>query len=140
MDRWDLVRNTFLQAFARFEEALTILEDTPRESTTYALVRDALIQRFEFAFETFWKMVKVFLEFQEGIVCASPRRCFRELLATGYVTEEETRLLLRMVDLRNRTVHTYDEQVAEEVSAALPGIRELLRRIIPRFEIKEDGV
>ncbi len=138
MDRWHLVRNTFLQAFARFEEALAILEDTPPESTTYALVRDALIQRFEFAFETFWKMVKVFLELGEGIVCASPRRCFRELLATGYATEEETRLLLHMVDLRNRTVHTYDERVAEEVAAALPGIRELLRRVAPRLEIQED--
>ena len=131
------MKQTFLQAFARFEEALAVLENTSVESAGYPLVRDALIQRFEFTFETFWKMVKVFLELQEGLLCASPRRCFRELLTTGYVTEEETRELLRMVDLRNRTAHTYDERVAEEVVAALPGIRELLRRIVPRLDMKE---
>ncbi len=131
------MKQTFLQAFARFEEALAVLENTTTESAEYPLVRDALIQRFEFTFETFWKMVKVFLELQEGLLCASPRRCFRELLATGYTTEEETRALLQMVDLRNRTAHTYDEWVAEEVVAALPGIRDLLRRIVPRLDMEE---
>ena len=53
MDRWNAVKDTFLQAFARFEEALEILERTPRNSAEYVLVRDALIQRFEFTFETF---------------------------------------------------------------------------------------
>ena len=134
------MKQTFLQAFARFEEALTVLENTSAESAEYPLVRDALIQRFEFTFETFWKMVKVFLELQEGLLCASPRRCFRELFATGYTTEEETRELLRMVDLRNRTAHTYDERVAEEVVAALPAIQDLLRRVVPRLNVTEGMV
>lgn len=139
MDRWSAVKDTFLQAFARFEEALEILERTPRNSSEYVLVRDALIQRFEFTFETFWKMVKVFLEIREGIVCASPRRCFRELFATGYLSEEETRFLLGMVDLRNLTAHTYSEEVAEEVVMSLPDVGLMLRNILPRLE-KEDSL
>ena len=42
------------------------------------IVRDATIQRFEYTFEATWKLLKEFLQYREGIVCNSPKSCFRE--------------------------------------------------------------
>jgi hypothetical protein len=30
-----------------------------------------------------WKTVKLYLEYYEGIICNSPKSCFRELFSTG---------------------------------------------------------
>jgi hypothetical protein len=43
------------------------------------IVRDATIQRFEYTFEALWKFLKEFLKEREGIICNSPKSCYREL-------------------------------------------------------------
>ncbi len=47
------------------------------------IVRDASIQRFEYSFESLWKLLKVYLDRYEGLVCNSPKQCFREGLKVG---------------------------------------------------------
>jgi len=47
------------------------------------ITRDASIQRFEYCFEIIWKTVKLYLEYHEGIICNSPKSCFRELFSIG---------------------------------------------------------
>ena len=76
------------------------------------IVRDAAIQRFEYTFETFWKVVKNYLDVQEGIICNSPKSCFKEAFKVGLLSEEETVKTLEMADDRNLTSHTYHEEVA----------------------------
>jgi len=85
----------------------------------YTFYRDSAIQRFEIAFELMWKTVKLFLE-KEGIICRSLRTCIRELFSAGFIQEKEARELLKMIDYRNMTVHTYNEETAEEIFRKLP--------------------
>jgi nucleotidyltransferase substrate binding protein (TIGR01987 family) len=79
------------------------------------IVRDATIQRFEFTFELAWKAFRTFLKEAHGIVCNSPKTCFREGLSVGLYDVETAEELLKMVDDRNSTTHTYNENTAQEI-------------------------
>ena len=91
--------DSFEKGLLKLEEILSHGEDD--------IIRDATIQRFEFTFELAWKALRTFLEEVHGIVCNSPKGCFREGLSLGLFDSETTESLLKMVDDRNSTTHTY---------------------------------
>lgn len=96
----------------QFRRALERLNEALAEPKT-DIVRDSAIQRFEFTLDLGWKTLKTFLEDKKGIVCASPKECFREAYRQGIVGYEEE--WLKLVDMRNETVHTYNEETAEKI-------------------------
>ena len=71
------------------QRALKTFEEILKEPYS-KIVRDASIQRFEYFFEVFWKVVKIYLEYQEGIICNSPKSCFREMFSVGLIDENKT--------------------------------------------------
>jgi nucleotidyltransferase substrate binding protein (TIGR01987 family) len=98
-------------------------------------LRDACIQRFEYTFELSWKMLKRQLE-QElpsptEVDGYSYRQLFRIGAERGLVQDVEAWFDYR--ELRNITSHTYDEEKAAKVFAALPTFvghaEELLTRL-----------
>ncbi len=93
------------------------------------IIRDAAIQRFEYSFEIFWKFIKEYLRVKEGIVCNSPKSCFREAFRMKLQTEEETIKALQMADDRNLTSHTYREEVAEEIYRKIKDYYKLMDRV-----------
>ncbi len=99
------------------------------------IVRDAAIQRFEYTFEAFWKFIKDYLRIKEGVVCNSPKSCFRELFTISIIKEDETIKLLEMTDDRNMTSHTYKEEVAKIIYGKLKEYAELIEDVIERFKI-----
>jgi nucleotidyltransferase substrate binding protein (TIGR01987 family) len=84
------------------------------------IIRDASLQRFEYSFESSWKLLKGYLYQIEGLVCNSPKECFREGLKVGVLSAEETETCLVMTDDRNLTSHTYIESIAEAIFRKLP--------------------
>lgn len=97
-----------------FEKALLKLEQIVQMEED-EIVRDATIQRFEFTFELGWKALRTFLKDAHGIVCNSPKNCFREGLILNLYDASVTEKLLQMVDDRNETTHTYDENKAQVI-------------------------
>lgn len=89
--------------------------------------RDAMIQRFEYSFEAWWKAAKLFLAQEEGIQVASPKAVVRASLGTGLLTEAQARQAMRMVDDRNLTSHTYNEALARQIAGRIPQHAALLR-------------
>lgn len=79
------------------------------------IVRDAAIQRFEYSFEVTWKLLKEYLNKKEGVICNSPKSCFREAFNIQMLDEEETIKALEMTDDRNLTSHAYIEKVAQKI-------------------------
>ena len=63
------------------------------------IVRDASIQRFEYSFESLWKLVKAYLGQHEGVACNSPKHCFLEALRMGLLSIEETEMWWNNPDL-----------------------------------------
>ncbi|MCD8386458.1 MAG: nucleotidyltransferase substrate binding protein [Bacteroidales bacterium] len=80
------------------------------------LLRAGLIQTFEFSFELSWKTLKDYL-FEGGIEVNSPRETLRMSLQQGIIDDGD-KWMKAMVD-RNKTSHIYDEEEAEEISAAI---------------------
>ncbi len=95
------------RAVARLQEAVAVPVD--------GLVRDAVIQRFEFSFEVVWKTLKLYLE-RQGVEAGRPRPTLKQAFAQGLIpTVEEADLWLQMVEDRNLTSHAYDEALAEGI-------------------------
>ncbi|RTZ58996.1 MAG: nucleotidyltransferase [Gammaproteobacteria bacterium] len=119
----------FEKALKRLKEACE-LANLMRDKEHYEFFRDSTIQRFEFTTEIMWKSLKEFLREKEGIVCKSPKSCIREFFSVGYLKEEETFRLLKAIDDRNRTSHTYHEEVAEEIFSSIGDYLPLFERVL----------
>lgn len=96
--------------------------------------RDASIQRFEFTFEACWKAAKQYLYDIEGIDIGSPKGVIRSCREINIFEDEETILALQMVNDRNLTVHTYNEEVAIKIHSNLKSYFPLLSNWILRME------
>lgn len=94
-----------------FKKSLNRLEEILQEEKTMTS-RDAAIQRFEFTVELAWKSVQKFLR-EQKIVCRSPKQCLEEAFKFGLIQDDP--LWVKMMDDRNLTVHTYDEEIAQRV-------------------------
>ena len=135
MDRFEQQLKDFHQAARRLEEALDRAANV-RDTELYPFLRDSSIQRFEFTFEIFWKLVKTAMRVIEGEDCHSPKSCMRALFHNGYVRGDDLENLFVMVDDRNLTVHTYRESLAEELFGKLPDHLALMKRVISEIEKK----
>jgi nucleotidyltransferase substrate binding protein (TIGR01987 family) len=103
------LRADFERATARLAEALALPKD--------AIVRDSAIQRFEISFELCWKFLKTYLEEEHNVSCTSPRTCFRAAFKNGVIADDP--FWIELTVLRNYTVHTYNEQLADYVYSRL---------------------
>ncbi len=98
--------------FEQFESALERLKKAVAISNPDTIVRDAVIQRFEFSYELLWKLLRKIAK-DEQIDCASPKKSFNAGFKLGFIADEA--VFLEIIDARNRTVHTYSENVAQEI-------------------------
>ena len=102
----------FQKSFFRLKEAYERAKQF-NYNDDYYFFRDSTIQRFEFTVECFWKTLKNFLLKKEGIACNSPKSCIKYFFKTDYISEELAKELMKMIDDRNLTSHTYHEEIAE---------------------------
>lgn len=94
-----------------------------------AELRDAVIQRFEFSIETSWKYYQALFREQNNIL-SSPKDIFREAFKAGYINEDETETCLEMIDNRNLTSHTYNEELAVDISSQVPDYVTVLEKLL----------
>ncbi|OPJ63938.1 nucleotidyltransferase substrate binding protein [Clostridium oryzae] len=78
------------------------------------LLRDGLIQRFEFTFELAWKTLKEMFEDEGLIGLNSPKSVLKEAFSSGIIEDEK--LWLNMLVDRNTTSHIYSEDTAVLIS------------------------
>lgn len=109
-----------LERLAIAKQALSTLRELALLSEPTAVERDAAIQRFEYTFEATWQAARAFLLEREGLECGSPKSAVRASREVGLLNDAESVLGLELVDDRNRTVHTYNEALAQRIFARLP--------------------
>lgn len=110
MSKLERKLNNFKNALERLKEAV---EEFKQEHAS-DVVRDGLIQRFEFTYELSWKTTKEYLE-DIGIVDKnSPKAVIKEAYAQKIISNEKNWLL--MLKDRNMTSHVYKEELAEEIA------------------------
>src|SRR5579872_7403307 len=89
------------------EKALAVFNEILKEPYS-KIVRDAAIQRFEFTLETMWKLAQRYILLQNGIDAGSPKTVIRGCFQAMLINEEQTEILLKAIDDRNLTAHTYN--------------------------------
>lgn len=78
------------------------------------IIRDAIIQRYEFTFELAWKCLKNILE-QEGVEFSlgSPKEALKNAFKYNLIDDGD--IWLQMLDSRNQIAHLYDEEKAKAI-------------------------
>ena len=123
-----------------YQEALKAYGELIDGGTTAAqreLLRSGLIQTFEMTYELCWKSMKCWLEmnFSPDEVSGVNRREFYRICAENSLIDDVNQWM-EFHQARNRTSHTYNETVAEEVFAValqfLPYAQDSLKRLEER--------
>lgn len=107
--RWIQRANSFERALDRLRAAIKLAEQ--RELSD--LEAQGLIQGFEYTHELAWKTLKNFLEAQGTANLYGSRDTTRIAFRNGLIENGE--IWMDMVDKRNLTSHTYDEEIAAQV-------------------------
>ncbi len=116
--------------YQQFEEAQsTLLVVVEKYKSKDDIIRDSMIQRFEYTVEAFWKMLKAYLSEEKGIEAVSPKSVIREGRNVGLFSEAETELALEMIGDRNRSSHAYAIKLAIEIAKKIPRYAKLMEKV-----------
>jgi nucleotidyltransferase substrate binding protein (TIGR01987 family) len=120
--RWRQRLHSFRKAFGRLCAAAAIAAE--RELSD--LEQQGLIQAFEFTHELAWKALKDFLQSKGATDIYASKDATRQAFANGLIEDGDT--WMAMIESRNQTSHTYNEEIADQIARAI------LSRYLPRFE------
>ena len=119
-------------AIARLDEGWTRYQ----RDVSDIQIRDGLIQRFEFTYEISHKMLRRFLELTSANPAEFDGMAFQDMIRTG----NERGLLLgdwpawrKYREMRSRTSHTYNEEVAIEVVKGIPAFQREAAHLLQRL-------
>ena len=102
------------QRFSNYKKALDQLLYFFEHENLNIMEKQGLIKAFEYTYELAWKTIKDFLEFQGKEEIIGSRDAFREAFKDGIVDNGES--WMQMIEVRNRTSHTFDLQITEEIT------------------------
>lgn len=107
--RWQQRFSNYQKALKQLEKAISIQKI--RELTE--LEKQGLIQAFEFTHELAWNTLKDFFEYQGNTSITGSRDAILEAYNKGIIQNGEG--WMDMIKSRNKSSHTYNEEVAEEI-------------------------
>jgi nucleotidyltransferase substrate binding protein (TIGR01987 family) len=105
------------QRFANFRKALGQLEkavELRRQRPLSELEQQGLIQGFVFVHELAWNVIKDFFEYQGTTSIMGSRDATREAFKRNLISNGEG--WMDMIDSRNKSSHTYNEETATEIA------------------------
>ena len=105
-ERFELARTQYFQALDRLHEVLE-LEENP-------IIRDSLIQRFEFTYELAWKSMFLWMKDEGEKVREMVRPVIQAAFRCELIDDPDTWEEIK--DYRDETSHTYNESKAIEVA------------------------
>ncbi|HAQ18110.1 MAG TPA: nucleotidyltransferase [Prolixibacteraceae bacterium] len=108
--RWIQRFHNYRKALARLGNAIALSE----ERLLSDLEQQGLIQAFEFTFDMAWKTLQDFIV-ERGYTGEreKPIRIIVDAAERGIVKEKKWR---KMYEGRNKTSHTYDEEIADDIA------------------------
>ena len=117
----------------KLHESLSMLDAAKLSTSQHEVVVDAVIKRFEIAFEYCWKLLKLAAEYQ-GVEANGPRPAIQEAVRFGWIEDPE--FWAEALDARNGSVHDYFgvsrsqyvklvRKFSKEIDRILPPIKKL---------------
>lgn len=110
------------QRFSNYDKALQQLTEAIESNgaNPVDIVKEGIIQRFEFTHELAWKVMKDYLEYEGFQNINGSRSATREAFNKGLI--EQGQAWMEMIESRNRTVHTYHKNILEVEFSKIEGI------------------
>ena len=115
--RWIQRFTNYRKALTKLSQAVSIVTGQQNaQEDVDNLMKEGLIQRFEYTHELAWKVMKDYAEYQGYTEVRGSRDAFRQALQMGIIDDAGW---IESIEDRNLTSHNYDEEVAEEVYQAI---------------------
>lgn len=112
--RWKQRFSNFLKALKKLEEAVTlIIEKNDSSDILNEIIKEGLIQRFEYTHELAWNVMKDYAEYQGNFNIKGSRDATQEAFKINLIKNGE--VWMDMIKSRNKTSHTYNNSVTEEI-------------------------
>lgn len=122
--RWEQRFSSYNKALKKLTEAVNLLQEDFAEndiefdikSTDKVLeevVKEGLIQRFEYTFEVAWNVMKDYAVFQGNAEIGGSRDAIRFAFASNLITNGDG--WMDMLKSRVKTSHIYNEETAHEI-------------------------
>jgi len=120
--RWVQRFNNYKKAFLKFEKAIlkiteeyTIRADGTIHDDEFLddIIKEGLIQRFEYTHELAWNVLKDFFEHAGNPNIFGSKDATREAFEAGLILNGE--VWMDMIKSRNKTSHAYNEATADEI-------------------------
>ncbi len=91
----------------------SILENEDLSLILDEIIKEGLIQRFEYTHELAWNVMKDYAEYQGNNTVGGSRDATREALQLKLIENGE--IWMDMIQSRNKTTHSYNESIADEI-------------------------
>lgn len=107
--RWLQRFSNYAKALRQLRAAVELTDQRPLSD----LEKQGLVQAFEFTHELAWNVIKDFYEYQGTTGLQGSRDVVRLAFKRGLIDSGD--IWMDMIESRNKTSHTYDENTAQDI-------------------------
>lgn len=117
--RWKQRFSNYLKALNKLTEAVRFIQDdesdfdTHNTNTLDEIIKEGMIQRFEYTHELAWNVMKDYAKYQGNTTIGGSRDATREAFQLKLISDGK--VWMDMIASRNKTSHTYNEDISEEI-------------------------
>ena len=111
--RWEQRFSNFNKALKKLSEAIGYVKNKPKEKVLDEILKEGIIQRFEYTHELAWNVMKDFLLEIGDVTLYGSKDATREAFKTELIKDGD--VWMEMIKSRNKTSHTYNEEIAQEI-------------------------
>lgn len=116
--RWEQRFSNYLKALERLSEAINYInhnyiDDPENTDVLNNIIKEGLIQRFEYTHELAWKVMKDYAEYQGITGITGSRDATKEAFQMNLILDGQ--VWMNMIRSRNESSHTYNEETSDEI-------------------------
>ncbi len=121
--RWEQRFSNFVKALHKLTQAVDYInqnftdedesDDDDLENILDEIIKEGLIQRFEYTHELAWNVMKDYAAYQGNSNVGGSRDATREAFQLQLISNGDK--WMDMIGSRNKTSHTYNEETANEI-------------------------
>lgn len=117
--RWEQRFSNYIKAVDKLSQSVKYIEEnfdaeeSLEDEILDEMIKEGLIQRFEYTHELAWNVMKDYAEYQGNPNIGGSRDASREAFQLKLITNGH--IWMDMITSRNKTSHTYNEETANEI-------------------------
>jgi nucleotidyltransferase substrate binding protein (TIGR01987 family) len=126
------------QRFSHYQKALMQLDkgvELSRLRPLSEIEQQGLIKAFEFTHELAWNVMKDYFEYQGNTAITGSRDATREAFRNNLIADGDG--WMEMILSRNKTAHTYNQDVADEIAGKVTA---MYHDLFKTFEKRMQGL